>query len=205
MSASDENSAAERHRLRMQRKQDLVGAKIASANQERGVIVVHTGIGKGKSSAAFGMVCRALGHGMKVGVVQFVKGAWATGESVFFSRFPDEVSFHAMGEGFTWDTQDRARDMAAAERAWQQAREFLRNDAISIVVLDELNIALKQGLLPLETVLADLKARPAQQHVVITGRGAPPGLIEVADTVTEMGLVKHAFQVGVKAQKGIEL
>lgn len=204
MTGNDEQTA-ERHRLRMQRRQAVIAAKIAGASADRGVVVVHTGVGKGKSSAAFGMVCRALGHGMKVGVVQFIKNARATGEDLFFRRFPGEVSFHVMGEGFTWDTQDRARDVAAAERAWQQAQEFLCDATIGIVVLDELNIALKLGYLSLETVLAALETRPPMQHVVITGRGAPQELIDAADTVTDMGLVKHAFQAGVKAQKGVEL
>ncbi|MCQ4325515.1 cob(I)yrinic acid a,c-diamide adenosyltransferase [Stutzerimonas stutzeri] len=193
-----------RHKARMQRKKAVVDAKIAEAQDEYGLLLVHTGNGKGKSSSAFGMVARALGHGIKVGVVQFIKGAASTGEEAFFRRFPEEVRFHVMGEGFTWETQDRQRDIAKARAAWGVARELLADDSIGLVVLDELNIALKHGYLELEPVLADIEARPLPQHVVVTGRGAPPGLIEAADTVTEMGLVKHAFKAGVKAQKGVE-
>ncbi|MFC3609374.1 cob(I)yrinic acid a,c-diamide adenosyltransferase [Stutzerimonas tarimensis] len=193
-----------RHRARMQRKKAVMDEKIAQARDEYGLLLVHTGNGKGKSSSAFGMVARALGHGMKVGVVQFIKGAATTGEEAFFRRFPEEVSYHVMGEGFTWDTQDRQRDIAKAGEAWTVARGLLQRDDIGLVVLDELNIALKHGYLQLDEVLADLESRPLHQHVVVTGRGAPPGLIEAADTVTEMALVKHAFKAGVKAQKGIE-
>ncbi|MCK0510626.1 cob(I)yrinic acid a,c-diamide adenosyltransferase [Aromatoleum buckelii] len=192
-----------RHAARMQRKKTVIDEKIAAAQIERGVLVVNTGNGKGKSSAAFGVVARALGHGMKVGVVQFVKGRSDTGEEAFFRRQPGVV-WHVMGEGFTWDTQDRARDVATAEAAWEQARALLRDPAISLVVLDELNIALKYRYLDVERVVADLVARPAAQHVVVTGRAAPPELIAVADTVTEMGPVKHAFSAGVKAMPGIE-
>ncbi|MGE4439829.1 cob(I)yrinic acid a,c-diamide adenosyltransferase [Achromobacter sp.] len=193
-----------RHKARMQRKKAVVDAKIAEAQDEYGLLLVHTGNGKGKSSSAFGMLARALGHGMKVGVVQFIKGAASTGEEAFFRRFPEEVRFHVMGEGFTWETQDRQRDIAKARAAWAVARELLADESIGLVVLDELNIALKHGYLELAPVLADIEARPLSQHVVVTGRGAPPGLIEAADTVTEMGLVKHAFKAGVKAQKGVE-
>ncbi|MFC5715409.1 cob(I)yrinic acid a,c-diamide adenosyltransferase [Pseudomonas sp. GCM10022188] len=194
----------ERHRARMQRKKAVVDAKIAEAAAERGLLLVNTGNGKGKSSAAFGMLARALGHGLRAGVVQFIKGAASTGEEAFFRRFPDEVRYHVMGEGFTWETQDRQRDMHKAAEAWAVARELLQDEQIGLVVLDELNIALKYGYLQLETVLADLAARPPMQHVVVTGRGAPAGLIAVADTVSEIALVKHAFQAGVKAQKGVE-
>ena len=192
-----------RHAERMQRKKAVVDEKIAAAQNERGVLLVNTGNGKGKSSAAFGVVARALGHGMKVGVVQFIKGRSDTREEAFFRRQPDVV-WHVMGEGFTWDTQDRARDVATAEAAWEQARALLRDPAIGLVVLDELNIALKYRYLEGETVVADLRARPAHQHVIVTGRAAPPELIEAADTVTDMGLVKHAFAAGVKAMPGLE-
>lgn len=202
MSESPERDA--RHRARMQRKKAVVEEKIAQASDEYGLLLVHTGNGKGKSSSAFGMAARALGHGMKVGVVQFIKGAASTGEEAFFRRFPDEVRYHVMGEGFTWDTQDRQRDIARAREAWAVARELLADEGIGLVLLDELNIALKYGYLELAEVLADIRLRPLHQHVVVTGRGAPPALIEAADTVTEMGLVKHAFQAGVKAQKGVE-
>ncbi|WP_027590850.1 cob(I)yrinic acid a,c-diamide adenosyltransferase [Pseudomonas sp. RL] len=193
-----------RHQARMQRKKAVVDEKIAAARDECGLLLVHTGNGKGKSSSAFGMVARALGHGLKVGVVQFIKGAASTGEEAFFRRFPEQVRYHVMGEGFTWETQDRPRDIVRAAEAWAVARALLADPDIALVVLDELNIALKYGYLELDAVLADIQARPAMQHVVATGRGAPPGLVEAADTVTEMALVKHAFQAGVKAQKGIE-
>lgn len=194
----------ERHKVRMQRKKALVDQKIAEAQAEYGLLLVHTGNGKGKSSSAFGMVARALGHGTKVGVVQFIKGAASTGEENFFRRFPDEVSYHVMGEGFTWETQDRQRDITKAREAWAVAAELLADPSIGLVVLDELNIALKYGYLDLEPILADIESRPLLQHVVVTGRGAPPGLIEAADTVTDMSVVKHAFKAGVKAQKGVE-
>jgi len=194
----------ERHRQRMERKKAVIDAKIAAADKEIGIVIVNTGNGKGKSSSAFGMVARALGHGMKVGVVQFIKGAMSTGEEKFLRRFPDEVSFHAMGEGYTWETQDRERDIAKAAAAWEQARQFLRDPDIGMVVLDELNIALKYRYLDVHTVIADLLDRPAMQHVVVTGRGAPPELVAVADTVTEMNVIKHAFKAGIAAQAGTE-
>ena len=202
MSESTERDV--RHTARMQRKKMLIDEKIAQAQDEYGLLLVHSGNGKGKSSSAFGMVARALGHGIKVGVVQFIKGAASTGEEAFFRRFPEEVSYHVMGEGFTWETQDRQRDIAKAQEAWAVAQRLLSDESVGLVVLDELNIALKHGYLELEAVLADIEARPLLQHVVATGRGALPGMIEAADTVTEMSLVKHAFKSGVKAQKGIE-
>ncbi|SEI70835.1 cob(I)alamin adenosyltransferase [Azotobacter beijerinckii] len=202
MGESPERDA--RHKARMQRKKAVVDGKIAQATDEHGLLLVHTGNGKGKSSAAFGMAARALGHGLRVGVVQFIKGAASTGEEAFFRRFPEQVRYYVMGEGFTWETQDRQRDIDKACEAWVVARELLDDPSIDLVLLDELNIALKYGYLELEPLLADIQARPLHQHVVVTGRGAPPGLIEAADTVTEMTLVKHAFQAGVKAQKGIE-
>ncbi len=194
----------QRHLARMQRKKALIDEKIAEAQDEYGLLLVHTGNGKGKSSSAFGMLARALGHGMQVAVVQFIKGAASTGEEHFFRRFPEQVRYHVMGEGFTWETQDRQRDIAKAREAWAVARELLNDASIALVVLDELNIALKYGYLELDEVLADIEARPLLQHVVVTGRGALPGMIEAADTVTEMSLVKHAFKAGVKAQKGVE-
>lgn len=194
----------ERHRARMQRKKDIVDQKIQTAQRNVGVLLVNTGNGKGKSSSAFGMAIRALGHGMKVGVVQFIKGATSTGEERFLQRFPDEVSFHAMGEGYTWETQDRERDIACAERAWEQAKRFLSDPAVGFVVLDELNIALKYRYLDVNAIVDDLRARPAMQHVVVTGRGALPELIAIADTVTEMQPVKHAFAAGIAAQAGVE-
>jgi cob(I)alamin adenosyltransferase len=202
MSESPERD--QRHKARMQRKKALIDEKIAQAQDEYGLLLVHTGNGKGKSSSAFGMVARALGHGFKVGVVQFIKGGMSTGEEAFFRRFPEEVSFHVMGEGYTWDTQDRQRDIEKAQQAWAVAAQLLNDPQVGLVVLDELNIALKHGYLDLETVLRDIESRPELQHVVATGRGAPEALIEAADTVTEMSLVKHAFKAGVKAQKGVE-
>jgi len=196
--------AEARHRARMQRRKAAVDARVAAATEQRGVLLVLTGNGKGKSSSAFGMVARALGHGLRVGVVQFIKGRFATGERAFFRRFP-EVSYHVMGEGFTWETQDRELDRRAAAAAWDVAVALLREPAYALIVLDELNIALRYRYLALSTVLDALRARPAPQHVVITGRGAPRELIEAADTVTDMRAIKHAFDAGVRAQRGIEL
>ncbi|MBV1788458.1 cob(I)yrinic acid a,c-diamide adenosyltransferase [Marinobacterium sp. D7] len=201
---SDTNSRDQRHRARMQRKKAVVDDAIARADIDRGVLLVLTGNGKGKSSSAFGMLARALGHGMQVGVVQFIKGSFSTGEEAFFRRFP-EVRYHVMGEGFTWETQDRARDVEAAQAAWAQACELLADPTIGLVVLDELNIALKYGYIALDEVLEALAQRPPMQHVAITGRGAPQALIDAADTVTEMQVVKHAFKAGIRAQKGVEL
>ena len=194
----------ERHRVRMERKKAIIDAKIAAADKQIGIIIVNTGNGKGKSSSGFGMVVRAMGHGMKVAVVQFIKGAMSTGEEKFLRRFPDEVLFHAMGEGYTWETQDRERDIAKAQQAWELAKGFLSDPTIGLVLFDELNIALKYKYLDVDTVIADLLDRPDMQHVVITGRGAPDELIAVADTVTEMAVVKHAFKAGIGAQAGTE-
>jgi len=194
----------ERHRDRMARKKAIIDAKIASADKNIGVLIVNTGNGKGKSSSGFGMAMRAMGHGMKVGVVQFIKGAMSTGEEMFLRRFPEECSFHAMGEGYTWETQNRERDIEKAQQAWEQARSFLRDPSYGMVVLDELNIALKYQYLDVHQVIADLLDRPEMQHAVVTGRAAPPELIEVADTVTEMAVVKHAFKAGIAAQPGTE-
>lgn len=204
MSEVNTDDINQRHRLRMERKKAIIDAKIAAADKQIGIIIVNTGNGKGKSSSGFGMAIRAMGHGMKVGVVQFIKGAMSTGEEKFLRRFPDEVSFHAMGEGYTWVTQDRERDMEKARVAWDQAKVFLSDPTIGLVLFDELNIALKYRYLDVDTVIADLLERPAMQHVVITGRGAPAELIAIADTVTEMGEVKHAFKAGIGAQEGTE-
>ncbi|MBT3146037.1 cob(I)yrinic acid a,c-diamide adenosyltransferase [Neptunomonas phycophila] len=193
-----------RYKARMQRKKAVIDESIARADQDKGVCLVLTGNGKGKSSSGFGMVARALGHGMQVGVVQFIKGSYSTGEEAFFRRF-DEVEYYVMGEGFTWETQDKTRDIEAASAAWAQAKMLLENDAISLVVLDELNIALKYKYVALDDVITAVQSRPRYQHVVITGRGAPQALIDVADTVTEMQVIKHAYQAGIKAQKGVEL
>jgi cob(I)alamin adenosyltransferase len=200
-----DDTLEQRHQTRMQRKKAVVDAKIAAAQIERGVLIVNTGNGKGKSSSAFGMVARALGHGMHVAVVQFIKGTFSTGEEAFFRRFPDDVEYHVMGEGFTWETQDRERDIRAAGVAWNKARGFLADPSFDMVVLDELNIALKYHYVSLPDVLDALRARPPRQHAVVTGRAAQAELIELADTVTEMNVVKHAFKAGIKAQKGIEL
>lgn len=202
--ANNADGLNERHNARMARKKEVVDKKIEAAKRNAGVIVITCGNGKGKSSSAFGMAARALGHGMKVGVVQFIKGAIATGEENFFRRFPDEISFHVMGEGYTWETQNRERDVEKAQQAWQRAQALLSDPAIGLVVLDELNIALKYKYIDVQQVIADLQARPEMQHVVITGRGAPPELIAVADTVTEMQPIKHAFANGIAAQQGVE-
>ncbi|MDE1168943.1 MAG: cob(I)yrinic acid a,c-diamide adenosyltransferase [Pseudomonas sp.] len=203
MSESQERD--ERHVARMLRKKAIIDERIANSPNECGLMLVLTGNGKGKSSSAFGMLARAMGHGLQCGVVQFIKGRNSTGEELFFRRFPEQVSYHVMGEGFTWETQDRQRDIAAAQAAWEVSCQLLRDPSIGLVILDELNIALKHGYLDLDQVLADLQARPPMQHVIVTGRGAKPEMIELADTVTEMGMLKHAFQAGIRAQKGIEL
>ena len=178
----------------------MMAGKIA----EKGLLIVHTGKGKGKSSSAFGMVMRCMGHGMRVGIVQFIKGAWETGEAKFLQRFPDLVEIKTMGEGFTWETQDHARDVAAAQRGWAEAKRMLADPGYDFVLLDELNVALRYELIALDPVLEALAARPAMQHAIVTGRNAPDPLIELADLVTEMTLVKHPFRGGVKAQRGIE-
>lgn len=193
----------EEHRERMKRQKAKMDDRIASADADRGVLVVLTGPGKGKSSSAFGMVARAAGYGMRVVVVYFIKSR-TTGEQLLFERLP-EVDVHLMGEGFTWETQDQDQDRAAAARAWEVSVEALRNPEIDLVVLDELCIALKKGMIDLDPVLDAVRERPAGQHVVITGRGAPEPLLELADTASEVRVLKHAFQAGVRAQRGIEL
>ncbi len=200
----DEVDRNARHAVRMQRKKAVVDEKIAQATQDKGLILILAGNGKGKSSSGFGMIARALGHGMRVGIVQFIKGSYSTGEEAFFRRFT-EVEYHVMGEGFTWETQDRERDVRAARAAWDKACALLRNPAIQLVLLDELNIVLKYGYLPLAEVTETLQNRPPMQHVVVTGRGVKPELIEIADTVSDIADVKHAFRAGIRAQKGIEL
>lgn len=194
----------ERHRNRMQRKKEVVDEAIARADQEQGLVLVLTGNGKGKSSSAFGMVARTLGHGMKAGVAQFIKGRSDTGEEAFF-RQHDGVVWHVLGEGFTWETQNLARDIETAKKGWEVVRDMLQDPSLNLIVLDELTYPLKFGWLDLETVLNDIENRPPMQHVVITGRAAPDGLREAADTVTEMGDTKHAFRAGITAQKGIDL
>jgi cob(I)alamin adenosyltransferase len=177
---------------------------LATKTEERGLLIVHTGKGKGKSTAAFGLVLRCLGHGMRVGIVQFVKGVWGTGERAALERFGDLVTCRAMGEGFTWETQDRARDIAAARQAWETAKAMIADPAYRLVLLDELNIVLRYDYLPVDEVTATLRAKPRELHIVVTGRNAKRELIEAADLVTEMTLVKHPFRAGVKAQPGIE-
>lgn len=202
-------SEEEHYRERAQRKKELVDRRIARATIDRGVLVVNTGNGKGKSSSGFGMLARSLGHGFHCGVVQFIKGSFTTGEDLFFRRmgdaFADRLEYHVMGEGFTWETQDRERDIAAASAAWDVAARMLRDPEFDFVLLDELNIALSKEYVSLDAVLEAVRNRPERQHVVITGRGAPDALVEAADTVTEMRVVKHAFKAGIKAQHGIEL
>jgi cob(I)alamin adenosyltransferase len=194
-----------RHAEKMRKKKVVRDKILASKNVEKGLLIVHTGKGKGKSTAAFGMAFRSLGHGLPVAVVQFVKGAMDTGERMALERFGDLVSINRLGEGFTWETQDRQRDIAAAKHAWETAKELIRSGEYHLVVLDELNIVLRYDYLPLAEVLEFLTTeKPADVHVVITGRNAPDALIEIADLVTEMELVKHPFRSGVKAQKGIE-
>ena len=195
----------DRHKAKMAARKAVQDAEVASKTiAEKGLLIVNTGPGKGKSTAAFGLALRMLGHGRKVGVVQFVKGAWSTGERTALERFPDLVSWHTMGEGFTWETQDRARDVAAAERAWAKACELMADPEIALVILDELNISLRYDHLDLDAVVATLAGRRPDLHVVVTGRNAKPALIEAADLVTEMGSTKHHFAAGVKAQAGIE-
>jgi cob(I)alamin adenosyltransferase len=195
---------AERHRAKMAKRKAVQDAEVASKTIEKGLLIVNTGPGKGKSTAAFGLALRMLGHGRRVGVVQFVKGAWHTGEKDAFAAFGDRVEWHSMGEGFTWETQDRARDIAAAERAWAKAVALMADPSIALVILDELNIALRYDYLDLVAVVSALQMRRSDLHVVVTGRNAKPDLVAAADLVTEMTLVKHHFAAGVKAQKGIE-
>ena len=203
-----ETDKEERHLKRMARKKALIDGNIAAAASERGVLVVNTGNGKGKSSSAFGVVARAIGHGMPVAVVQFVKGRSDTGEEGFYRRIaeliPGCVRWHVSGEGFTWETQDSARDASAAQAAWALACGYLSDPQTGLVVLDEFTYALKYGWLDIEPVLAALAARPPMQHVIITGRAAPDALIAAADTVTDMTMVKHAYKAGVKAMPGLE-
>ncbi|MBV9863691.1 MAG: cob(I)yrinic acid a,c-diamide adenosyltransferase [Alphaproteobacteria bacterium] len=192
------------HREKMARRRAARAKVLATKTEERGLLIVHTGAGKGKSTAAFGMVLRCLGHGFRVGIVQFIKGAWGTGEREVLARFPELVTCRAMGEGFTWDTQDRARDIAAAAAAWETAKAMIADPSYRMVLLDELNIVLRYDYLPLAEVLQALRDKPRDLHVVVTGRNAPAELIAAADLVTEMTLVKHPFRAGVKAQPGIE-
>jgi len=204
MSKTIDDSEAQRHRAKMEKRKAVQDAEVAEKTIEKGLLIVHTGKGKGKSTAAFGLVMRALGHGFKVGVVQFVKGAWHTAERDALATFGDQVVWHTMGEGFTWETQDLNRDIAAAERAWAKSQELMADPSFGLVILDELNIALRYDYLNLAAVVAALTSRRPALHVVVTGRNAKPELIGAADLVTEMTLVKHHFAAGVKAQAVIE-
>ncbi len=204
MTKAIDEKDAERHRTKMAKRKSVQDEEVAGKTIEKGLLIVHTGTGKGKSTAAFGLALRMLGRGKRVGVVQFVKGAWHTAERDALAKFGDQVAWYSMGEGFTWETQDLARDIAAAEAAWAKAVELMDDDSFGLVILDELSIALRYDYLPPEQVIATLKARRPGLHVVVTGRNAKPALIEAADLVTDMTLVKHHFAAGVKAQPGIE-
>jgi cob(I)alamin adenosyltransferase len=199
-----DEAEAQRHRAKMAKRKAVQDAEVAEKKTEKGLLIVHTGTGKGKSTAAFGLALRMLGRGKRVGVVQFIKGAWHSAERDALARFGEQVAWHTMGEGFTWETQDLERDVAAAERAWAKARELMADPAFALVILDELNIALRYDYLDLATVVAALRERRHDLHVVVTGRNAKPELVAAADLVTEMTLVKHHFAAGVKAQPGIE-
>lgn len=205
MTSLSEDEINRKHREKMAKRKAVQDAEVASKTiTSKGLLIVNTGPGKGKSTAAFGLVLRALGHGHHVGVVQFIKGAWNTGEKRALERFSDLLSWHSMGEGFTWETQDRERDIAAAKRAWDQVLEFMNDPKIRLILLDELNIALRYDYLPLLEVVNVLSNRRSDLHIIVTGRNAKPEMIEAADLVTEMGMVKHHFAAGVKAQEGIE-
>lgn len=204
MSQSSEDPEAARHQARMAKRKAVQDAEVAAKTIEKGLLIVHTGPGKGKSTAAFGLALRMLGHRRRVGVVQFIKGAWESGERAALARFDDLIEWHTLGEGFTWETQDRGRDIAACEHAWAVSERLLARDDIALVILDELNIALRYDYLAPERILATLAARPGMQHVVITGRNAKPALLAAADLVTEMTPIKHHFAAGVRAQQGIE-
>ncbi len=204
MTKTIDETEAERHRAKMANRKARQDEEVAGKTVEKGLLIVHTGTGKGKSTAAFGLALRMLGRGKRVGVVQFIKGAWHSAERDALAKFGDQVEWHSMGEGFTWETQDVARDIAAAERAWGKAQELMADPSFALVILDEINIALRYDYLDLEAVVAALKARRPDLHVAVTGRNAKPALIEAADLVTEMSLVKHHFAAGVKAQEGIE-
>ncbi len=204
MTQAIDDAEAERHRAKMAKRKAVQDAEVAEKTIEKGLLIVHTGTGKGKSTAAFGLALRMLGRGHRVGVVQFIKGAWHSAERDALAKFDEQLVWHTMGEGFTWETQDRARDIAAAERAWGKARELMADPSFAMIVLDELNIALRYDYLDLATVVAALTARRPGLHMVVTGRNAKPELVAAADLVTEMTLVKHHFATGVKAQAGIE-
>ena len=199
-----DDTEAERHRAKMAKRKAVQDAEVAEKTYEKGLLIVHTGTGKGKSTAAFGLALRMLGRGRRVGVVQFIKGAWHSAERDALETFGDQVSWHTMGEGFTWETQDRERDIAHSRSAWEEAKKMIADPDCKMVLLDELNIVLRYDYLPLEEVLEVLRNKPADKHVIVTGRNAKDELIEIADLVTEMEQVKHPFRSGVKAQAGIE-
>ena len=194
----------ERHKSKMEKRKAVQDAEVASKTIEKGLLIVYTGPGKGKTTAAMGLALRALGYGWRIGIVQFIKGAWNTGERAALEKFGDLVTFQALGEGFTWNTQDKARDIAACVKSWDTARALMADPAVRLLILDELNIALRYDYLPLDEVVASLAARRPELHIVVTGRNAKPELIAIADTVTEMAAVKHHFAAGVKTQLGIE-
>lgn len=196
---------SQRHTKRMERQKAIVDEQVKKADNDKGLLLVITGNGKGKSSSGFGMVARSLGHNMKVGVVQFIKGTFSTGEETFFRRFPNDVEYHVMGDGFTWDTQNLEQDIASAEAGWAVCKKLLQDPTVHVILLDELNIVLKMNYLNTEMVLKDIASRPPMQHVIVTGRGAPDAVLDAADTVSRIDDVKHAFRAGIRAQKGIEL
>lgn len=200
----NEPTPEQRHQKRMQRKKEIVDAHIAAATEDRGVAVLITGNGKGKSSSGFGMVMRSLGHGHKAAVVQFIKGAMDCGEHFFLQKYCPALEFHVMGTGFTWETQDKSVDIAAAKTLWTQAQRLLRDDSVHLLLLDEMTYMLKYGYLPADEVIETIRNRPRHQHVIITGRGATPELEAIADTISDIRDEKHAFRAGVKAQKGVE-
>ncbi|MDJ0661684.1 MAG: cob(I)yrinic acid a,c-diamide adenosyltransferase [Crocosphaera sp.] len=202
---TDTQLSPEQYQQKMQRRKEIQAQRLAEASQEKGLIIVNTGNGKGKTTAALGMVMRSLGHGFKVAIIQFIKGAWEPAEKAVLSQWENQLEFLAMGEGFTWETQDRERDISKAQQAWKKAVSYINNSDYHLVLLDEVNVALKLGYLEAETVVKTLKEKPESTHVILTGRGAPSELIEVADLVTEMKLIKHPFkEQGIKAQPGIE-
>ncbi|MCX4188905.1 cob(I)yrinic acid a,c-diamide adenosyltransferase [Methylophaga sp. OBS3] len=200
-----DNELSQRHTKRMQKQKEVVDSQIQQADKDKGLLLCITGNGKGKSSSGFGMIARALGHDMKVGIVQFIKGAMSTGEEAFYRRFPKQVEYHVVGDGFTWDTQNLEQDKRSAEKGWEIVQKMLADPTIGVILLDELNIVLKMHYLDSDKVLKDINARPAMQHVIITGRGAPEAVIAASDTVSRIDDVKHAFRAGIRAQKGIEL
>jgi cob(I)alamin adenosyltransferase len=203
-SGETEAELDQRHAEKMAKRKAARTRMLATKTEERGLLIVHTGLGKGKSTAALGLAVRAIGHGLQVGIVQFVKGVWTSGERTVLERFPDQVTIKVLGEGFTWDTQDRQRDIRAARQAWDAGKAMLADPRYHLVILDELNIVLRYDYLALDEVLEALRTKRRDLHVVVTGRNAKPALIELADLVTDMTLVKHPFRAGVKAQKGIE-